>query len=279
MKLRNRLAQSIANLIDPTRKFTNKFNEAFLWAVGNGETSYDHNSQNYIDYGYNINPIVYSVVNQMATKTASIPYYIKRISDEDSLKKLQRLERATRSDMTIQQKVIYNKLKTKAYSKDELPFPLETPNPMQSWSEWMALYKTFLKTTGNVYQYILSPEDGSNKGVPKAVYLLPSHLVQIVVKNGVNMLKDIESPIDSYILTTGKTFIKFEAENVIHIKYSNPDYGNNGEHLYGVSPLRAALKNIESSNEGLSLNIKTLKSGGAFGFIHGKIKRLNSRTS
>ena len=43
-----------------------------------------------------------------------------------------------------------------------------------------------------------------------------------------------------------------------------------GSHLYGVSPIRAGLKNIQSSNSGLDLNIKTLKNGGAFGFIHGK---------
>ena len=34
--------------------------------------------------------------------------------------------------------------------------------------------------------------------------------------------------------------------------------------------MRAALRNIESSNSAMELNIKTLKSGGAFGFIHGK---------
>ncbi len=71
--------------------------------------------------------------------------------------------------------------------------------------------------------------------------------------------------------------IPFEAENVIHIKYSNPEYGNNGEHLYGVSPLRAALKNIESSNESLNLNIKTLKSGGAFGFFYAENQSLDEK--
>jgi hypothetical protein len=72
------------------------------------------------------------------------------------------------------------------------------------------------------------------------------------------------------MLTYGRSYIEFESKNVIHIRYPNPDYGDNGEHLYGVSPLRAALKNIQSSNLGIDLNIKTLKNGGAFGFIHSK---------
>ena len=269
MNALQQLRTTIANFVDPKRTYINKFNDAFMWAVGGGQTTYDINAKNYIDYGYKINPLVYAPINQMATKTASIPYYIKKIEDEDSLKKMNRMIKATNNDMTIQQKAMVRSLETKAYSKDELPFPLENPNPLQSWAEWMALYKTFIKTTGNVYQYNLMPSDGANAGTPIATYLLPSHLVQIVVKENTGSL-GIESPIDHYILTVGKSFIEFEAEHVIHIKYSNPEYGNNGEHLYGVSPLRAALKNIESSNEGLGLNIKTLKSGGAFGFIHAK---------
>lgn len=273
MNALQRLGTTIANFIDPKRTYINKFNDAFMWAIGGGQTTYDINAKNYIDFGYKINPLVYAPINQMATKTASIPYYIKKIEDEDSLKKMNRMLKATNNDMTIQQKAMYRSLETKAYSKDELPFPLENPNPLQSWSEFFALYKTFIKTTGNVYQYNLMPSDGANAGTPIATYLLPSHLVQIVVKENTGSL-GIESPIDHYILTVGKSFIKFEADHVIHIKYSNPEYGNNGEHLYGVSPLRAALKNIENSNEALNLNIKTLKSGGAFGFLYGKNQSL-----
>jgi hypothetical protein len=43
-----------------------------------------------------------------------------------------------------------------------------------------------------------------------------------------------------------------------------------GSHLYGFAPIRAVLKNIESSNLALDLNIKTMKNGGAFGLIHSK---------
>lgn len=72
------------------------------------------------------------------------------------------------------------------------------------------------------------------------------------------------------MLIEGKTYIDFEAENVIHIKLPNPNYSENGAHLYGQSRLEAALRNIQSSNKAVDLNLKTLQNGGAFGFIHGK---------
>ena len=263
-----RLRTTIASFIDPKNK-VNKFNEAFLWGVGGGYTAYDQNNNSYVEYGYKINPIVYSVISQQATKTASIPYYIKKIENKGSLEKMRMLKKATNMDFSIPQLSKYVALKNETFAKDELPMPIEVPNPNQSWTEFFALYKTFLKLTGNVYIYMLAPEDGKDAGEPMAIYLLPSQDVRIVVKDNADLL-GIESPVHGYVLTQGREYIEFEAENVIHIKYNNPEYGNNGEHLYVVSPLRAALLNIQSSNSALGLNIKTMKNGGAFGFIHGK---------
>jgi len=151
----------------------------------------------------------------------------------------------------------------------DLAFPMEQPNATQTWSDVWALYKTYMKLTGNCYFYLLSPEEGANAGVPVQLYVLPAHLMQIVLKPKANMLST-ESPIDHYVLIEGNVMIKFMAKDVIHIKYSNPNFDLSGSHLYGMSPLRAALRNINSSNSGIDLNVKTLQNGGAFGFIHGK---------
>ena len=262
------LRRTIAQFISPGEN-VNRFNEAFLWGVGGGYTAYDTDGLTYLNEGYKINPIVYSVISQQATKTSAIPYSINKIESNQQLQKLRMLEKATNFEMTPQQRVKHFQLKTEALSKSELPMPLDVPNPTQTWTEFMELYKTFIKLTGNVYLYSLAPDAGSDAGEPMAIYILPSHLMQIVVKGQTEYL-GIESPIEGYQLVWGRNYIEFDAEDVIHIKYPNPEYGENGEHLYGVSPLRAALKNIQSSNTALDLNIKTLKSGGAFGFIHGK---------
>lgn len=258
------LRNSIINLFNNT---PNKFNQAFL--IDGGQTLYDTNLRTYIDKGYKINPLVYSIVNAMSQKTASVPMYVKEIEDKQSYKKLQHIMQSTKGNLSLGQQLKYNKLTNKAYKGETKPFPLERPNVYQTWTEFIALYKTFLKCTGNVYIYWLAPQDGLNAGQPTQVYLLPSHMMQIVTKDGVGML-EAESPIKSYILTYGKSYLEFEPDQIIHIKYSNPDYSEHGEHLYGQSPLKAALKNIQSTNEGLDLNIKTLKSGGAFGLLHSK---------
>lgn len=247
----------------------NKYNEAFYKFLGGGSTRYDNSAPIYIKQGYNINPIVFSVVNQMAVKTASIPFFVKKIQDKGARKELQRLMNVTKYNLTPQQYVKKSLLESKAFDDESIDFPLASPNVLQTWTEFLLLYKILLKLTGNVYIYMQSPLDGRNSGVPAQIYLLPSHQIEIVLKADAQM-QGAESPISHYMLIEGTSGIKFKAEQVIHIKYANPNFSQDGEHLYGQAPLRAALKNIESSNESLDLNINTIKSGGAFGFIHGK---------
>lgn len=247
----------------------NKYNQAFYKFLGGGSTRYDNNAKTYVEQGYNINPIVYSVINQMAVKTASIPFFVKKIQDKGARKELQRLMHATKYNLTPQQYVKKAVLENKAFDHESIDFPLESPNVLQTWTEFLLLYKTLLKLNGNVYIYMQSPLDGVNAGSPQQLYLLPSHLMEIVLKSNADM-QGAESPISHYMLIEGTTGIKFEADKVIHIKYANPNFSQDGEHLYGLAPLRAALKNIESSNDSLNLNINTMKSGGTFGFIHGK---------
>jgi len=169
----------------------------------------------------------------------------------------------------MQQKAREMILSNKAFQNGEMDFPLDQPNPNQSWIEFVQLYKTFIRSTGNAYFYMLRVEEGQNAGKPMAIYCLPSHLMQIVLKKNANLLM-LENPISHYMLIEGNMSQDFDVSDVIHIKYPNPNFDMEGSHLSCQSLFQASLKNIESSNEALNLNIKTMKSGGAFGFIHGK---------
>tara|TARA_R110002167_G_scaffold227596_1_gene432803 strand:+ start:1087 stop:2472 length:1386 start_codon:yes stop_codon:yes gene_type:complete len=259
----------LSNIFKRNTNNTNKFNEAFFKFIGSGGSSYDLQAETYIEKGFNINPIVYSVISQMATKTSSVPYCIKEIEDKGQKNKLNNLLKATKHNLTPQQQVKKLMLETKAYTKSEYDMPLVMPNPMQSWNEFLELYKTLIKLTGNVYIYKLMPKEGMNAGTPIAMYLLPSHLMEIVLKKDANMMST-ESPIGGYKLIEGNIGVTFSEEEITHIKYPNPNFDLEGSHLYGFSPIRAVLKNVESSNLALDLNIKTMKNGGAFGLIHSK---------
>ncbi len=139
------LRQSIANLIAPKGTLLiNPFNETFFSTVGGGYSEYDPENVTYLEKGYNINPIVYSVINQQASKTASIPFYVRKIKDEPSLNKMLKLKEITKENYSPQQLLTISNLQSKAFENEELPFPMDRPNVSQTWQEFIALYKTFL---------------------------------------------------------------------------------------------------------------------------------------
>lgn len=251
------------------KKTRNAYNQAFYEWIGIGYVKYDAKNKTYLEKGYNENPDVFSCINKATVKTVSVPYSIKEVKDKEQYSKLKQLDLATKGNFNILQVVKRVKLSVKAFKSTEKPFPLAKPNPNQTWSDIIGLFKTYIKITGNYYQYNLSPEDGINKGVPKLVYALPSHMMQIVLKKDANLLFD-ENPIDYYMLIDGSGYIQFPVEDIIHVKYVNPNYDRSGSHLYGQSPLRSALRNIQSQNSALDNNIKMLKSSGAYGFLYGK---------
>ena len=259
----------LSNIFKRNTNNTNKFNEAFFKFIGSGGSSYDLQAETYIEKGFNINPIVYSVISQMATKTSSVPYTIKEVENKRQKQKLSNLLKATKHSLTPQQEVKRLMLETKAYKESDYNMPLDVPNPLQTWNEFLELYKTLIKLTGNVYIYKLMPKEGMNAGTPIALYLLPSHLMEIILKKDANLMS-VESPVFGYKLIEGNIGMTFNADEITHIKYPNPNFDLNGSHLYGFSPIRAVLKNIETSNLALDLNIKTMKNGGAFGLIHSK---------
>ena len=263
-------------MFDKIKQFItrNLFNEAFLKYIGGNYTSYDANNKTYMEKGYNMNPDVYACISQMATKTVSVPYFVKKIDDKEQYRKLKHLDLATKGNLSLSQFIKRVKLETKAYKDEEMAFPMERPNELQTWSDIWFLYKVYMRITGNCYFYMMAPEEGVNKGVPVQLYVLPAHLVQIIIKDKAELL-GVENPIKEYVLIEGTSFIKFPAEQIIHFKFPNPNFDFNGEHLYGMSPLRAALRNINSQNSAIDLGIQTLQNGGAFGFIHGKTSPLS----
>lgn len=251
------------------KTYLNAFNKAFYEFMGGKPAQYDYDRKTYLKQGYGHNPDVYSIIKQQADKIKAVPYEVKKVKDKESERKYYQLENATKGVMSISQLKRKLQYKADAFDKDVMPFPLYKPNANQTWAQIWELYQVFMQTTGNFYLYMESPEDGANKGVPTAVYVLPSHLIQIVLKENADLVTD-ESVIDHYVLTEGNQYITFPEEDVIHVSTANPFFSFDGAHLYGMSPLMPLLRNIESSNDALDQNVKTMKNGGVFGFIHAR---------
>jgi HK97 family phage portal protein len=249
------------------RAVMNKFTEAFYGSMSGGGTytQYDLNNAVYLEKGFLYNPTVYSVIGQKAQKANQIPFYVKKIKDENARKQLQGFKQATKGGLRAAQTIKQKALEKKAFEEEYLNFPMPKPNPDQSWSDIISLFFTFMDITGNFYLYKLKGEF-DNK--PLQLYVLPAHKIRIVLKEKADLM-GMESPVDHYVLTEGNTSIKFERDEVIHIKRPNPDFDLDGSHLYGLSPLRPILRNVQSSNEGIDNNVRTMLNSGIFGFITG----------
>lgn len=254
----NRLRLAWDALTNPNKNY---FNEALYKMVGMQTTTYNSTLEILIVKGYGENPDVNAVVNQMASKSTAVPYIIKPVEKEEVYKQIKRFP----NNPTFLQQKKLKLLKEEAYGDIEQPMPLDKPNPNQTWEEIIYLYKIYLKVCGNVYFYRLS----NLMGQPIGLYILPSHWVQIVLKNKASSLS-IENPVDYYIMEQGNQFVKFDRDSIIHIKRSNPFYNQNGSHLYGYSELMAAIRNINSSNSGIDQNVRTMQNSGAYGFLHAK---------
>lgn len=256
------IRQAIAEMIYPSQKIYNKFTQAFSQFTGISFSAYAESKETYIDKGYNFNPVVFSVINAQAEKIKNIPYNVKKVKDNSARKRLINSYKDYSVKGLLKTKALYNQ----AYEEEIIPFPMKNPNPIQSWNDIKSLYVTFLILTGDFYLYKLKG-DFSNE--PEQVYVLPSHMMKIVLKDSASMMGN-ESPIDGYMLISNGKFIEFDLDEIIHIKTPNPNYSANGDHLYGQSKLRAALRNLQGSNEAIDNNNRTLRNSGAFGFITGK---------
>lgn len=252
----------------------NKFNEAFFRWLGGRDAQYDYDNKTYMNDGYGKNPLVYSVVKQQADKLKSIPIVVKKIKDKNKFSRYQDLNYATKGNFSQIQLAEHLRLKAQSFDEVEMKMPFERPNALQSWADIKALAEVYLKLNGNAIFYAPSPEDGLNKGVPTALYALPSHLMKIVLKKTENILLE-ENPIEKYMLIEGNAFIEFDAKDIIHVKYTNPFFDFEGGHLYGLSPIKSLLRNIESSNAAIDHNVKTMLNSGVYGFISGKDRVLD----
>jgi len=137
---------------------------------------------------------------------------------------------------------------------------LQRPNESERQQQFIEEALSWLLITGDLYIYKLPYLTGKDKGKVNRLYCLPSQYVQIIGGGWTD-------PIEGYKMIIGDQEVIFGKDEVIHIKYFNPNFGVSGEQLYGQSPLMAALSTVQSSNEGLNAKIKAFLNGGTHGLL------------
>jgi len=99
---KNRLSIAWDALTNPQRYTQNKLYEAVFRLLGGQTNTYNSDLTTLLVRGYGENPDVNAMVNQMASKSTVVPFYVKKIKDEKKLN----LVKSYPIELTIQQKKI-----------------------------------------------------------------------------------------------------------------------------------------------------------------------------
>jgi HK97 family phage portal protein len=127
-----------------------------------------------------------------------------------------------------------------ADGKEQVDHALSTllakPNPMQTGREWFEATVTNLLIAGNAYAEIVSLD-----GAPRELHALRPDRVKIVPSR--------EGWPEAYEYTANGTSVRLAREQVLHLKLHHPT-----DDHYGLSPLEAAARSIDTHNAASAWN-------------------------
>ena len=219
------------------------------------------NPHEFVDKGYQANDIIYSAVTLVTDKARLAPWSLYKVVDEPMLK-------------NYKSHLAAGNLTAAANLHHKALVPLTNYNLRQGkWNEltkWVNEYETFSDfvangitykmLTGNKFWWANLLEAGANQGIPQELYALPSQYMTVIAKQG--------WPVKSvgYQLNSGE-IISFGKEVILHEKYFNPEYDYLGSHLYGQSPLKAAMRNLTRNNYAKTATTAKFENGGMEGVL------------
>lgn len=215
-----------------------------------------------IDNGYLGADDVYSIIRKIARTAAMIPLYVYQVKDEKALKEY---EFHTKQQDFSPQGLLKNRvLRTKALEAvpedNELQSLLDKPNSVYSKTEFREGVYAFRLATGNTYIYLDLLELGPNKGKPAEMHLMPSQYTRPIVT------RTFPRQITGYQMDM-TTIEKFTPEEVMQIRYFNPQFTYNGDELIGLSPLRAGSKILDRQKSEVDYSVSSFQNAGATGIV------------
>lgn len=137
---------------------------------------------------------------------------------------------------------------------------INNPNPFQSREEYEDQVSAMLALTGNAYIYAPTLDSGNNAGKRTEMYCLPSPFV--VINSG-----GWRQPVESYSLQLGRTDIKLDPKDVIHIKKLPIDISSGAFGLYGISPFAAGSGIVAKAKSNMNIAVKLNTAGMPLGLL------------
>jgi HK97 family phage portal protein len=217
-----------------TKQFSVAVNNTMLQSIfrywgTNTPIWFDDRPEVYIKEGYAGNADVYSIVKRIIDLGSSIPWKVQ--------------EKKNGKWVDIQD--------------HELQLLIESPNPVMSQQDFISSLMGYYLLTGDAFTFAPFLENGPNKGKTKELWPMSSHLIGI--KFG-----DMSNPIKGYYYINRPEEL-IDPETVCHVKTWNPD--SNGYAFRGMSPLRAASKNVKMGNSAVEAEVKSFENMGPDGIL------------
>jgi HK97 family phage portal protein len=214
------------------------------------------NPKDYIVKGYAGNSTIYSIISAMSRKFGTVPWVLKEVVDEDKLKQYIRTTknggydpRTLATVMTLRGKAL------KEVGPNDFERLMEKPNGAQSGCEFREQMYAHKLAQGAAPIYMNTGAVGTK---PLAMYNLGNEYIKLWPDESLNLIEKAAYTISGYDYM-------LKPERFIYWKYHNPNYDALGTHLYGLSPLRAALKNMSADNYGVEAMASLYENRGANG--------------
>lgn len=244
--------------------------------LGGQLVSIPDNGKNYIEKGYNINDIVYSIIELILNKVRVAPFSVYQVNDERSLKALHAIQSKTIMSPDDFQRAKDLSVKAMELVKDpgKIGELLEHPNDEDdSFSDFVANACGYKLLTGNKLVYGDMLTMGANKGLPNSLHIMPSQWVSLRIQSGFPG-KILGYQMEILGLTGDKSY---STESVLHEKFKNYDWSVNGAQFWGMAPMKAALKRLNRNNSAIDASAAKLQNGGVEAIIYLDDARVTGR--
>ena len=234
-----------------------------LNAINKGTVTWQgQNGEQQVRDGYSGNDIVYSIVRLITDKVKLAPWAEYKIVDETAYKHYTAAIKSKSHTLTHKKlQELHTKALEPVKTGGRISELLKYPNPTDSWGDIVEAYSVFKLVTGNAYVYGKQIPMGVNKGAPLELWVMPSQYMSIIAD--LNVFPFIPTGYQLYL----QFLQQFTPNEILHDKYTNPNWNIVGQQLYGLSPLQAAAKVLTRSNEGKQAAVSNYQNGGPKGIL------------
>lgn len=231
--------------------------------LGTGQPILIKDKSEIITQGYEMNADVRTVVDWVAKKVAAIDWIVYEVKDEKSSRDYQRYTKR----YSIKNLERAETIRRKAYERveiDEITKILDQPNEYQARQEFVFENVGFHLLTGFAGMFIVSPDNGPNKGVPIELHNLPTPLLTPISGGPMKPLAGFKLYYDA------NNSLPIKIEDLAFRRSTCFTHDINASHLMGMSPFYSGRNAIRRSNDISIADLKLLQNLGAIGMLTGQ---------